>query len=269
MKTSISVLSSLLGLAVATITGAQPLTPPTIDLVALPGPGYTVAAEGKMVTVSDPGSTVQMELLVSFPGYLPGQYTGLLMTYGVILSSQSAGGAIWGSGLTCHNTALFSVTPAYNGKLQDLNGDGLLDVGISGEPTGTPPTWVATGGLSADWLRPNQQAVVPDTPLSAPGNEVLSVLSLSGIELNPSPSANSITEYNFIPRRGAGNHAWYQSGIAANGIPNVGPPVQFVSASGPVNQAPEQGTLLCVWIGVLISLFGLHRSVARRMAPEQ
>jgi hypothetical protein len=223
-----------------------------LDLIALPGPGYVVADEGKSVTIPDPAappSAIQMALVASFPGYTSGDDTYLFSTQGVIVSSQSQGGALMHAVLTAAMTPPFNGPAFSNGKPQDLNGDGMGDVGRTGAPSGTPPVWVSSGGATADWLRPSQDAQSPTH--AGPGS--LTHLLLENIVLSPTLNPLADTAYNFIPRSGAGNHTWRERSVGANGIPTVGAPVE-------INVIPEPSTvLLLVMCGLGLAVGYLRR----------
>jgi len=196
-----------------------------LDLVAVPGAGYAVLDNGKTVHLDQESvGSVNFQFSVVFPSYQPGDDTGLYQTVGVFLSQQTDGGAMTGGTLAYSNTPPFSFIPARNGRQQDLNSDGVGDVGIIGSGT-YGQVWVESGGRYADFVTSDQD---PFGPIPAPGNQVVGNLILTISSLHPAPLATSQTEYGFIPRHGAGSHVWRDAGVNTRGIPTVTAPVAIM-----------------------------------------
>ncbi len=143
------------------------------------------------------------------------------------------------SSLTSTLTTNFkNAAGAAKGKVQDINGDGIPDVGIVGSLD--QGTWVQSGGINSDWVHPSQ--VVPTDPdptvlADGLGDQTLVNFKVTGAGVT----------YQFVPRQGSGNFAWVDAGVAVNAMPTF----RAGGDSVTILPIPEPSTLILLGVGVL------------------
>lgn len=199
-----------------------------LDLVAAPGAGYTVLDDGKTVQLDQASvGSIDFQFSVVFPDYRPDDVTGLYQTIGVFLSRQTDGGSLSSGTLTNTNTPEFmEAVVSKHGRPQDLNADGLGDVGPVGSGS-IGGVWTHVGPTQ-DYVWADQAPMPLGTPPNHPGTQIISNLVLTGLVANPAPSATSRTEYGYVPRVVGFNHVWVEFYEATNGIPPVSAPVAIL-----------------------------------------
>jgi hypothetical protein len=267
--------SSILSAAVAAtaLTTGAAYAGLVIDVVAQPGPGYTVVGNGKTVHAG-PGVPVELAVYAQITGdnntQLVGNYGGapgvsdtkndeLLQI--VTGSFASSAGGLLGSfndspGPLGYDPRVFpfSANGSQNGVAADFDSDGDLDLGALGaDPTNmwvartdSPTAAVVLDGTTNGWVK-NSGAwgEQDDNALVDSATSRLRLATLFFTVIDPKKGS---TLLNYIPRPdpGPGAALWWEDGVITGHTPGTDPVGTGAPVTVTVNPEPASGALLAL-----------------------
>jgi hypothetical protein len=169
------------------------------------------AGGASSASVTSVGQVVNLQIVATVTGTLnPSQYDGLDTVTGSFLSSETSSANSVAGNLSAFTTFEFHANSAQYGTVQDLNGDGNLDVGSNNNKD------------AADFFSARAGGAVQDGSVS--GNSMTFVIgSLNYTVTNLHNGAE--TDVNFRLRSGTGSGAfdavWLEDGNAKNDAPGT------------------------------------------------
>jgi len=257
-----------------------------IDVVAQPGPNYTVTGQGKTVHAG-PGVAVKLAVYAEITGANTTQLTGDFAgdpsindtkndeTLQIITGSfaSSAGGLLGNfnsaPGPLNYNSHVFPFVAggSTNGVAADFDSDGDLDVGALGaDPTNmwvartdSPTAALVIDGTTNGWSKNSGASGQQDD--NAVVNASTSRLRVGTLFFTVIDTKKGSTLLNYIPRPdpGPGAALWWEDGVITGHTPGTDPVGLGAPVTVTVNPEPATAALLA------LSSIGL---LARRRRPS-
>jgi hypothetical protein len=195
----------------------------TVEVLALPGSGYSISPNGKIVAIT---GTSPLNINFAIRGTIsgPSNQAQLVETKGTLLTYAGASGSY----LTSGQVNSFTINPLYTtavvaqqGTQQNIASssgiiipsDGIGDLGKSGSATTDNGVRVWVNGADAT-LETIFSGSTSFNAGNATNNVQLATFTLSANSLNASGASTTLLEW-FL-RAGAGNHSWYENGVAVS-----------------------------------------------------
>jgi hypothetical protein len=267
---SLSILSAAVAATALTTSAHAGLV---IDVVAQPGPGYTVVGNGKTVHAG-PGVPVELAVYAQITGdnntQLVGNYGGapgvndtkndeLLQI--VTGSFASTAGGLLGSfnanaGPLDYDPRVFpfAANGSQNGTAADFDSDGDLDLGALGaDPsnmwvarTDSPTAAVVLDGTTNGWVKNSGAWGEQDD--NALVDSATSRLRLATLFFTVIDTKKGSTLLNYIPRPdpGPGAALWWEDGVITGHTPGTDPVGIGAPVTVTVNPEPASGVLLAL-----------------------
>lgn len=195
----------------------------TVEVLALPGSGYSVSPNGKIVAISG-SSPLNINFAIRGTISGPSNQAQLVETKGTLLTYAGASGSY----LTSGQVNTFTINPLYTtavvaqqGTQQNIASssgiiipsDGIGDLGKSGSAINDNGVRVWVNGADATLETIFSGSTVFNVA-NASNNVQLATFTLSANSLSASGANTTILEW-FL-RSGSGNHSWYENGASVS-----------------------------------------------------